>query len=220
LALNLGRHRSRAAVAADDQGHIHRVLGPGQARARRPRVEKVSQGDLLLDLHVQAHPIDDPSEGERPIPELREGAGRDGGGEGPHLEGDRLSERIDPLDGGAAQGDEGMKIKGIFVGRGAEGDFELRGAEGEEGHPRRRRHDAHADGPNLHRDRSDDRVGGRVDHRNVAGTLIRDIGVFPVRGDGDPNGVRPHRDRKPVPVKTVLVAVSITETVLELPFAT
>ena len=33
-------------------------------------------------------------------------------------------------------------------------------------------------------------VGGRVDHRNVVRLIVRDVGVFPVRGDADLNGVR------------------------------
>jgi hypothetical protein len=42
-----------------------------------------------------------------------------------------------------------------------------------------------------HRDRLHHRVGGRVDHRNVAGAPIRDVGAPPVRGDGDANGASP-----------------------------
>jgi hypothetical protein len=40
------------------------------------------------------------------------------------------------------------------------------------------------------------RVGGRADHRNSVGAINRDVGVFPVRGDGDANGVNPHRNRR------------------------
>ena len=69
---------------------------------------------------------------------------------------------------------------------------------------------ATAAGTTPHRDRGHHRVAGRVDHRDSVGACIRDIGVFPVRGDGDPLGGRPHRDRG---ATTVLVAVSITETV-------
>ena len=61
-----------------------------------------------------------------------------------------------------------------------------------------------------HRDRGYHRVGGRDDHRDSAGFRIRDIGVFPIRGDGYPM-------RAEIPTgtvaTTVLVAVSITETV-------
>ena len=48
----------------------------------------------------------------------------------------------------------------------------------------------------FHENRGHHRVGGRVDHRDVAGSLIiiRDIDVFPVRGDGDPLGLTPQRD--------------------------
>jgi len=42
--------------------------------------------------------------------------------------------------------------------------------------------------------------------------MIRDIGVCPIRGDGDPNGETPTAIGNPFPVITVLVAVSITET--------
>jgi hypothetical protein len=56
----------------------------------------------------------------------------------------------------------------------------------------------------------------RVDHRDIVGASVRDIGVFPVRGDGDPIGVTPHRDRGHHRV----AGRSITETVLELLFAT
>jgi hypothetical protein len=64
------------------------------------------------------------------------------------IERDRLGERIDALFGGAAQGDEGMKVKGILVGSGAEADVEPRGAEGAEGvgrdEPRARQLEHHA----------------------------------------------------------------------------
>ena len=46
--------------------------------------------------------------------------------------------------------------------------------------------------------------------------LIRDIGVFAIRGDGDPKGSVPTA----TVATTVLVAVSITETLLEPTFAT
>ncbi len=74
---------------------------------------------------------------------------------------------------GAAQGETGPQCEGIRVWRGAEVDIED-GVEGEEGHPRRRRHNAHAN--------------GAVPTGTVA--------------------------------TTVLVAVSITETVLATAFAT
>ncbi len=56
----------------------------------------------------------------------------------------------------------------------------------------RRRTDGHPIGVIPHRDRCPHcRVAGRVDHRNIAGEKIRDIGVFPIRRDGDPRGVSP-----------------------------
>jgi hypothetical protein len=51
-------------------------------------------------------------------------------------------------------------------------------------------------------------VAGRLDHRNIVGQFIRDIDVFPVRGDGDRIRERPTG----TVATTVLVAVSIAET--------
>ncbi len=80
------------------------------------------------------------------------------------------------------------------------------------------RGDGDRNGVSPHRDRGRlHRVGGRVDHRNSVGATIRDIGVFAIRGDGDPTGNTPTAI---VAASTVLVAVSITETVLESSFVT
>jgi hypothetical protein len=62
-----------------------------------------------------------------------------------------------------AQHKAGTETKGIQVWLAAELDLEV-GVEGEEGHARRRRHNAHAPGAQPHRDRGDDLVGGRVDY--------------------------------------------------------
>jgi hypothetical protein len=72
-------------------------------------------------------PLITPREVERPGFVLREGAGRDGGGEGANLERDWFGKRMDA--GGAAQGEVGIKVKG---GSAVEVDREG-GAEGEEG---------------------------------------------------------------------------------------
>ena len=37
--------------------------------------------------------------------------------------------------------------------------------------------------------------GGPLDHRNSVGARIRDVDLSPIRGDGNPNGANPHRDR-------------------------
>ena len=103
---------------------------------------------------------------------------------------------------GAAQGELGMKVKKIFVGGRAEGDVKRGGAEGKEGDARRRRHNANpSDGhQQVPRDLGHHRVGGRADHRDKGNAtnaigINRDIGVFAIRGDGDPLGGTPHRNR-------------------------
>jgi hypothetical protein len=80
-----------------------------------------------------------PRKGERPVQLLREGPGREGGGEGANLERDRLGHGIDS-GRGAAQGELGTKVKD---GRAVEIDGERGGAEGKERDARRRRHNAH-----------------------------------------------------------------------------
>ena len=63
---NARRDRSRAAVAADDQGHIHRLLGPGQVGVHRLRVDRVSQRARPFDQRLQPRAVDDPVESEKP----------------------------------------------------------------------------------------------------------------------------------------------------------
>ncbi len=62
---------------------------------------------------------------------------------------------------------------------------------------RQRRNNAHTNGVAPDRNRGRDRAAGRVDHRNIVGGQIRDVGVFSVRRDGDQRGAIPHRDRGP-----------------------
>ena len=58
------------------QGHIHRVFGPGQVLAPVAFAwNDVLQGARGPDLRLQAHAIDHPRKGERPVQLLREGAG-------------------------------------------------------------------------------------------------------------------------------------------------
>ena len=100
------------------------------------------------------------------------------------------------------------------------------------GYARRRRNNAHSNGVVPHRDRGRHRGAGGVDHRNIVGGQIRDVGVFPVRRDGDQRGAiacfPSGATATPlglVPTgiaaaSTVLVAVSIAETVLVAEFVT
>src|ERR1700731_3915008 len=124
LAGNLGRDRGRAAVIADGQHHRHRVRGPGQTGATRLRVERVAQGPRPRDDRLQPHAADLPVEAERSVLVLMlvpvlvlvltEGAGRDRDGEGADGQRDRLGGGIDPVAGGAAQGEAGLKFKAIL----------------------------------------------------------------------------------------------------------
>jgi hypothetical protein len=51
-------------------------------------------------------------------------------------------------------------------------------------------------GSGRYRDCGHNLVGDRVDHRDSLGEGIRDIGVFPARGDGYFFGDTPHRVRQ------------------------
>jgi hypothetical protein len=99
----------------------------------------------------------------------------------------------------------------------AELDHEL-GVKGEE-RDARRRHNGHGNG-RIHRDVSHQRVAGRGDYRNAGGIVTRDVDVFAVRGDGDPFGAQVSPERGRHCVRGRVDTVSITETVLMLPFVT
>jgi hypothetical protein len=70
---------------------------------------------------------------------------------------------------------------------------------------------SYSKGAPPYRDRGYHRVGRGIDNRNGIGALIRNIDVFPIGGNGNPNGITPTG----TVATTVLLAVSMTETLLE-----
>src|SRR6202011_2103700 len=113
LMENLGIDRGDAAVGADTKSHRHRVRGPGEARAHRFGLERISQGARVLDRRLQGHAIDHPREDEKALVGLHVGAGRDGDGKGAGLDRDRLRKGID-AGRGAAQDEAGRAKESWF----------------------------------------------------------------------------------------------------------
>ena len=116
-------------------------------------------------------------------------------GESANAEGHRQCDRNNAA-AVTRQSEIGLKVEGILRWVWLKVDLEL-GAEGAKRDPLRRRHDGDRKGDIARHDRRHHRVGGGGDHRNIAGERIRDIGVFPIRSDGDPKRLPPHRDWDP-----------------------
>src|SRR5579884_1931361 len=178
--VNLSSDRGRAAIRPERQAHGDRIFGSGDVRLLDFRKHRILLRSGEPDHRMDDGAIDRAVEGPGPILGSLEGAGRDRRGERPHLNGDRIGHRIEPIRP-APKGDVREQLEiGLAL-----ADEELGGKEAQR--------NVGNDGDALHwhalpyRDGGNHLAGGDINRlHNKSATAVcaaQHIDAFPIRSD-------------------------------------